>query len=81
MKIEYTKNNKKPSLSERSLSQQSVLKTLAQLGEGGPLKTVGEVFDWFHKDQKISQLEQIPHQDLRNTRIVDLPFGPDLMLR
>ncbi|MGA1560898.1 MAG: hypothetical protein ACO390_17985, partial [bacterium] len=59
----------------------NVLKTIARFAKGGTTQVVGEGFDWFHKDQKISQLEQVPHQDLRNTRIVDLPFGPDLMLR
>jgi hypothetical protein len=71
----------KPSLICKEILNQDNLNTLAQLGEGGPLKTVGEGFDWFHKDQKISQLEQIPHHDLRNTKIADLLFVPDLMLR
>jgi hypothetical protein len=42
---------------------------------------MGEGFDCFHKVQKISQLEKILHQELCNTKITDLPFGPALVLR
>ena len=51
------------------------------VGRGGTTQVVGEGFDWFHKVQKISQLEKILHQDLCSKRIADLPFRPDLMLR